>query len=52
MEIYEGIAFVRTRDPDKGLVEFWISPSFQNDFRDIITAIQQEVSIKIIEEDK
>lgn len=43
--LYEGICFVRTKDPRTGLVEFWVSPSFVSDFKEIITAIRDEENI-------
>jgi Domain of unknown function (DUF4911) len=52
MELYEGISFVRTKDPRVGLVEFWVSPSFIDDFRDIFESLAKEISMKIIGEEE
>ena len=52
IEIYEGICLVRTKDPDQGIIEFWVSPSFTQDFQEIIGAIKDEVNIAIIEEEQ
>ena len=48
MEVYEGVALMRTKDPDRGLVEFWVSPSFLKDFREIFEALQSEVSMELV----
>ena len=38
IELYEGVCVVRTKDPDQGILEFWVSPSFMQDFQEIIGA--------------
>jgi len=49
MDLYEGVAFVRTEDPRKALLEFWVSPSFTADFREIFAALRTEIPMEIIE---
>ena len=52
MGLYEGVAFVRTSDPERGIVEFWVSPSFLDDFREIFEALRREIPMEILEEEK
>jgi hypothetical protein len=50
MDLYEGVAFVRTKDPRRSVVEFWVSPSFEEDFRQIFSVLKQDVPMEIISE--
>ena len=50
MDLYEGIAFVRTENPKEAIVEFWVSPSFLEDFRQIAEALSREIPITFIKE--
>ena len=50
MDLYEGIAFVRTENPKQAIVEFWVSPSFLEDFRQIAEALSREIPITFIKE--
>ena len=47
MVAYEGLAVLRTIDPKKGLVEFWVSPDFEPEVRDIIEDLNKSIGIKI-----
>jgi hypothetical protein len=51
MDLYEGVAFVRTRDPRRSVVEFWVSPSFEEDFKQIFASLRDQVPMEIIHED-
>ena len=51
-DLYEGVAYVRTRDPERGIMEFWVSPSFMEYFRLIFEAVGREAPMEIIAEDK
>jgi len=50
MDLYEGVAFVRTRDPRRSVVEFWVSPSFIEDFRQILASLSRDIPMDIIRE--
>ena len=53
LEGYEGVGIMRTRDGDKGIVEFWIPPSRKDIFEAFIESLKKEVtiySIKITED--
>lgn len=52
MDLYEGVAFVRTKDPHRAIVEFWVSPSFIDDFRKIIAALGKEIRMEMLQEEK
>lgn len=45
IEAYEGLATLRTKDADAGIVEFWISPLMQQDFENFLGAIQGELGL-------
>jgi hypothetical protein len=47
MDIYEGVAFVRTKNPRQAIVEFWVSPFYIEDFRGIIGALKREIPMVI-----
>lgn len=47
LELYEGVAIVRTTDRKAGLVEFWVSPDFVGDFRRIIEDLSTEIDITL-----
>ena len=51
MDLYEGVAFVRTKDPRRSVVEFWVSPSFEEDFKQIIAALRGQAPMEIISGD-
>ncbi len=46
IEVYEGIALMRTKDPSRGLIEFWVSPSFIDDFEEIFEALRRNVPME------
>ncbi|MBN1900703.1 DUF4911 domain-containing protein [Candidatus Sumerlaeota bacterium] len=50
MDLYEGVAFVRTENPKEAIVEFWVSPSFLEDFRLIIEDLSRDVPMNFIQE--
>jgi hypothetical protein len=48
IEAYDGIAVVRTADPEAGLLEVLVAPDFEPDFRQLAGALDGEVGFKII----
>lgn len=50
-DLYEGIAYIRTRDPSRGIIEFWVSPSFIEDFHLIFTELSREIPMELIQEE-
>lgn len=50
MDLYEGVAFVRTENPKQAIVEFWVSPSFLEDFHQIVEELSRDIPITFIKE--
>lgn len=50
VEGYDGLALLRTIDSSSGLVELLISPSFQDDVRLILEALQREMPFRLLSE--
>ena len=50
-DLYEGIAYIRTRDPSRGIVEFWVSPSFMDDFHLIFSELQKEIPVELLQKE-
>ena len=49
VESYEGIAVLRTRDPQIGIVEFWVIPEFRADFETMLEDLRRETDVKILD---
>jgi hypothetical protein len=45
---YEGVAIVRTVDPQQGLVELLVAPAFYTTVLDIIQALAQEMPLYLL----
>jgi len=45
---YEGVAIVRTVDPQQGLVELLVAPAFYTTVLDIIQALSQEMPLSLL----
>lgn len=45
---YEGVAIVRTLDPEAGLVELLVAPAFYTTALDIIRALRQELPLCVL----
>jgi hypothetical protein len=48
IEAYDGIAIVRTADPEAGLLEVLVAPDYEMDFRSLADALDREVGFKIL----
>ncbi len=49
VESYEGIGIMRTRDPQFGIVEFWIIPEFRDVFRTLLDDLKKETEIEVLD---
>jgi hypothetical protein len=49
VESYEGIGIVRTRDPQYGIIEFWVIPEFRSDFDALLRDLRNEIEIEILD---
>ena len=48
VEAYDGIAVIRTADPEQGLLEVLVAPDFEPDFKDIAAALGKEIPFRIV----
>lgn len=48
IEAYDGMAVVRTADPEAGLLEVLVAPDFESDFRRLAEGLDKEVAFKIL----
>lgn len=49
IESYEGIGIVRTRDPQFGIIEFWVIPEFRDVFEAVLNELRTEMAIAILD---
>ena len=49
VESYEGIGIVRTRDPQCGIVEFWVIAEFRDTLNELLNDLRSEIEIKILD---
>jgi hypothetical protein len=47
MDACEGIAVLRTVDPQEGRIAFWVSPDLLEEFYGFIQAIREDVPIEL-----
>ena len=48
-EGYEGIGLVRTLDRSRGIVELWVMPDFEDDFRFLMDAVSRQFPMQPLE---
>jgi hypothetical protein len=48
MESYDGMAVVRTRDPQAAIIEVLVSPGCEPLFTALLTALREEESLEIV----
>jgi hypothetical protein len=46
IESYEGMAVLRTRDPQEAIVELMIAPGWERDFEELIEGLREEILIE------
>ena len=51
VEAYDGMAVIRTADPQAGLLEVLVSPDFESEFRELAANLDKEVPFRIIEQE-
>jgi hypothetical protein len=49
VESYEGIGIVRTRDPQFGIIEFWVIAEFRQDFDALLGDLRRDIEIEILD---
>ncbi|MBI5696267.1 MAG: DUF4911 domain-containing protein [Nitrospirae bacterium] len=48
IEAYDGMAVVRTADPEAGLLEILVAPDYKDDFMRLAEALGKEVEFKVV----
>ncbi len=48
-ESYEGMALVRTRDPQSGIIEIWVIPEFRPIFDEVFRELRSEITVEILD---
>jgi hypothetical protein len=49
VESYEGIGIVRTRDPEFGIIEFWVIAEFREAFDALLADLRTEIEIEVLD---
>ena len=49
IESYEGMAVVRTRNPQEAIVELMIAPGWDQDVNELLQGLRKEIPIQCIE---
>ena len=48
IESYEGMAVVRTKDPDEAIVELMVAPGWENDLEGVLEGLRREMPLEQI----
>jgi len=48
-ESYEGIALVRTRDPQMGIIELWVIPESRPVFDAVLEELRSEIDFEVLD---
>jgi hypothetical protein len=48
LESYEGMALVRTRDPNEAVVELMVAPGWEKDVEEVLGSLSKEITIEIL----
>ena len=48
IESYEGMAVVRTKDPDVAIVELMVAPGWERDLEKVLEGLRMEMAIESI----
>jgi hypothetical protein len=46
VESYEGMALVRTRDPNEAVVELMVAPGWEKDVEEVLEGLGKEITIE------
>ncbi len=52
IESYEGMALVRTKDPDQAIVELMIAPGWESEVEKVLEALRKEILIEKANEEE
>jgi hypothetical protein len=48
IESYEGMAVMRTKDPQEAIVELMVAPGWEKDVDEILEGLRKEIPIELI----
>lgn len=51
IESYEGMAVLRTKDPNEAIVELMIAPGWERDFEELIESLREEFPLEPVSEE-
>ncbi|OGP71662.1 MAG: hypothetical protein A2W09_06235 [Deltaproteobacteria bacterium RBG_16_50_11] len=46
LESYEGMALLRTRDPNEAVVELMVAPGWEKDVEEVLQGLSNEITIE------
>ena len=52
MESCEGVAIVRTRDPQEAVVELMIPPGLERDVEEILEGVRREIPVEALQHER
>ena len=52
IEAYEGLGLARTTDNKAGIMEVWVMPGFEEDFRAIAASLAAETGLEVLEKER
>lgn len=52
IESYEGMAVIRTKDPDQAIVELMIAPGWEKEMEKVLEALRKEILIEEVREEE
>ncbi len=48
LESYEGMALVRTRDPNEAVVELMVAPGMEKDVEEVLGGLSKEINFELL----
>jgi hypothetical protein len=48
LESYEGMALVRTRDPNEAVVELMVAPGWEKDVEEVLRGLSKEIDFEML----
>jgi hypothetical protein len=48
LESYEGMALVRTRDPNEAVVELMVAPGMEKDVEEVLGGLSKEIDFELL----
>jgi hypothetical protein len=51
IESYEGMAVVRTKDPQEAIVELMVAPGWEKDLEEVLEGLRREIPIEALPSD-